>query len=44
MQKKYYLDRIANTRSCGKNLRGWFLDNMSMKNKLREIKATEVKF
>ena len=44
---KYYTfknDRIANMRSCGKNLRGWFLDNMSMKNKLREIKATEVKF
>ena len=44
---KYYTfknDRIANMRSCGKNLRGWFLDNMSMQNKLREIKATEVKF
>ena len=44
---KYYTfknDMIANMRSCGKNIRGWFMDNMSMKNKLREIKATEVKF
>ena len=44
---KYYTfknDDLANMRSCGKNLRGWFLDNISMKNKLREIKATEVKF
>ena len=44
---KYYTfknDDLANMRSCGKSLRGWFLDNISMKNKLREIKATEVKF
>lgn len=44
---KYYTfknDGLANMRSCGKSLRGWFLDNISMKNKLREIKATEVKF
>ena len=44
---KYYTfknDALANMRSCGKSLRGWFLDNISMKNKLREIKATEVKF
>lgn len=44
---KYYTfknDDLANMRSCGKSLHGWFLDNISMKNKLREIKATEVKF
>ncbi len=44
---KYYTfknDDLANMRSCGKSLRGWLLDNISMKNKLREIKATEVKF
>lgn len=44
---KYYTfedEKLANTRSCGKLLKGWFADNISILNKLKSIKATEVKF
>lgn len=44
---KYYTfndEQLANIRSCGVRLRGWFASNTEMATKLKEIKATEVKF
>lgn len=44
---KYYTFndvRLANVRSCGARLRGWFASNVEMMAKLKEIKATEVRF
>jgi hypothetical protein len=37
-------EKLAVKRSCGKNLRGWFLNNEKMLRKLESIKATTVKF
>jgi hypothetical protein len=37
-------EKLAVKRSCGKNLRGWFLNNEKMLKKLESIKATTVKF
>ena len=37
-------DKLAVKRSCGKNLRGWFLNNEKMLRKLESIKATTIKF
>ena len=37
-------DKLATKRSCGKNLRGWFLNNEKMLRKLESLKATTVKF
>ena len=37
-------DKLAAKRSCGKNLRGWFLNNEKMLRKLESLKATTVKF
>lgn len=43
---KYYTfenERLANLRSCGTRLCGWFLSNKDMLTQLENIKATEVK-
>lgn len=44
---KYYTftdNKLAEMRSCGKKLRGWFADKIELMNKLKNIKATEVRF
>lgn len=37
-------DRLANIRSCATRLVGWHCSNIELKNKLRNIKATEIHF
>lgn len=44
---KYYTfdnDELAEMRSCGNRLTGWFVNKLQLMNKLKSIKATEVKF
>jgi len=36
--------KLAEIRSCGKNIRGWYTDRMGLMNYLKNIKATEVRF
>lgn len=37
-------EKYANIRSCAVYLKGWFADNIELNLKLRELKATEVRF
>ncbi len=44
---KYYTFndiKLAEMRSCGVRLRGWFADNIQTMQKLKDIKATEIRF
>lgn len=36
-------DKLITKRSCGKKLRGWFLNNEKMSKKLESLKATKIK-
>ena len=36
--------KLAEHRSCGKSIRGWYADRIGLMNFLKRIKATEVKF
>ena len=36
--------KFSQLRSCGKSIRGWYVNKTEMMNKLKEFKATEVKF
>ena len=41
---KFEEPRLANMRSCYNRIRGWHMDKLSFRNKLIQIKATEVHF